>query len=141
MSWKNKELFGEKSKPHINVSYIKCFFYQKKGHKKIDDIKYKQWLEKKSNFAFVSHECNLTNISFNNWWIDSIVIVYVINSTHDFLTRWKLIKDEKIIFLGNKIHSHVKVVGTCKIIWELRYMLDLYDIFYVPSYSRNLISI
>ena len=39
------------------------------------------------------------------------------------------------------MRSHVKNVGTCRIVLESRFILDLVDTFYVSSYSRNLISI
>ena len=48
---------------------------------------------------------------------------------------------EQCIYSGNKIHSHVEVVGICSLVLSSGFILNLKKIFYVPSFSRNLISV
>ena len=48
---------------------------------------------------------------------------------------------EQCIYSGNKMCSHVKVVGTCSLFLSSGFILNLEKTFYVPSFSRNLISI
>ena len=54
-SWKKKKGVSEgTSQLKDNRVAIKCFFYQKKGNRKHDRIKYK-WLEKVGKLSFVAH--------------------------------------------------------------------------------------
>ena len=48
---------------------------------------------------------------------------------------------EKCIYSGNKMRSHVEAVGTCSLVLSSDFIFDLEKTFYVPSFSRNLISI
>ena len=48
---------------------------------------------------------------------------------------------EQCIYLGNKMHSHVEVVGTCSLVLSSGFIFNLEKTFYVPSFSRNLISV
>ena len=43
--------------------------------------------------------------------------------------------------MGNKEKVSVEAIGTYRLILDTRYHLDLMDTFYVPSISRNLISL
>jgi len=43
--------------------------------------------------------------------------------------------------MGNKEKVPVEAVGTYRLILDIRYHLDLMDTFYVPSITRNLISL
>ena len=48
---------------------------------------------------------------------------------------------ERSIYSGNKMSSHVEAVGTCSLILNSGYILQLKKTFYIPEYSRNLISV
>jgi hypothetical protein len=48
---------------------------------------------------------------------------------------------EQDIYSGNGMRSHVKAVGIFRLFLENGYILDLVNTFYVPSFSKNLISI
>ena len=48
---------------------------------------------------------------------------------------------ELSIFSGNKMHSHVEAIGAYNIILSSGFVLVLEKTFYVPSFSKNLISI
>jgi hypothetical protein len=45
------------------------------------------------------------------------------------------------ILSGNKMGSHVEAIGTCYLILSSGFVLKLEKTFYVPSFSRNLISV
>ena len=44
-------------------------------------------------------------------------------------------------FSGNKMHSHVEVVGICSLVLSSGFILNLEKAFYIPSFSRSLISV
>ena len=48
---------------------------------------------------------------------------------------------EQCIYSGNKMCSHVEVVRTCSLVLSSGFILNLEKTFYVPSFSRNLISV
>ena len=48
---------------------------------------------------------------------------------------------EQCIYSGNKMRSHVEAVGTCSLVLSSGFIFNLENAFYVPSFSRNLISI
>ncbi|KAG6513889.1 hypothetical protein ZIOFF_024226 [Zingiber officinale] len=53
----------------------------------------------------------------------------------------KLNKGERNVLVGNGNKVLVKVVGTLPLVLESGFKLDLFDIIYVPSITRNLISV
>jgi len=58
-----------------------------------------------------------------------------------FLTTRTINPNEKFVFMGNKEKVPVEAVGTYRLILDTGYHLDLMDTFYVPSITRNLISL
>ena len=48
---------------------------------------------------------------------------------------------EECIYSRNKLRSYVKAVGTCSLVLSSGYDLELERTFYIPNFSRNLISI
>ena len=46
---------------------------------------------------------------------------------------------EQCIYSGNKMCSHVEVVGICNLVLSSGFILNLEKKFYVPSFSNNLI--
>ena len=48
---------------------------------------------------------------------------------------------EQFIYSGNKMCSHVEVVETCSLVLSSGFILNLEKAFYIPSFSRSLISI
>ena len=48
---------------------------------------------------------------------------------------------EQNVLSGNKVSSHVESIGTCSLVMDNGYVLDLKRTFYIPSFSRNLISV
>jgi hypothetical protein len=58
-----------------------------------------------------------------------------------FLNTRKLAGNEQRVYSGNKSYSHVEVVRTLTLILKSGYVLDLDNVFFIPRFSRNLISI
>ncbi|KAL4310044.1 hypothetical protein GQ457_01G035740 [Hibiscus cannabinus] len=48
---------------------------------------------------------------------------------------------ERHIYSGNKMQSHVEAIGTCELVLSSGFVLILEKTFYIPSFSRNLISV
>ena len=53
----------------------------------------------------------------------------------------KPVGSEQSILSGNKMGSHVEAIGTCYLTLSSGFVLELEKTFYVPSFSRNLISV
>ena len=58
-----------------------------------------------------------------------------------FLTTRKPKESEKFLYMGNRLKVGVIVVGTYRLVLETGYRMDLLNTFYVPSISRNLVSL
>ena len=48
---------------------------------------------------------------------------------------------EQFIYSGNKICSHVEAVETCSLVLSSGFILNLEKAFYIPSFSKSLISV
>ena len=120
----------------------KCFFCKKKGHLKKDCVKYKAWSQKKGTYytSFVCYESNMA-ICHNTWWIDSGSTIHVSNTLQGFLDHRKPVGSEHCIYSGNMMRSRVEAVGTCRIVLSFGFVLGLEKTVYVPSFSKNLISV
>ncbi|RVW72857.1 Retrovirus-related Pol polyprotein from transposon TNT 1-94 [Vitis vinifera] len=120
----------------------KCFFCKKKGHVKKKCLKFQNWLEKKGNpTSFVCYESNMVNVNTNTWWIDSGSTIHISNSLQGMQNLRKPVTSEQFILSGNKMGSHVEAIGTCYLTLYGGFILELQRTFYVPSFSRNLISV
>ena len=120
----------------------KCFFYKKKGHIKKDYSKFKIWLDKKgTQFSFVYFESNMVNVNHNTWWIDYDSTIHVSNTLQGMQNLRKPVRSEQCIYSGSKMSSHVEAIGTCSLVLTSGFILELEKTFYVPSFSKNLISI
>ncbi|KAL4342439.1 hypothetical protein GQ457_08G014610 [Hibiscus cannabinus] len=119
-----------------------CFFCKKKGHLKKDRVKYKGWLEKKGkSISLVCFESNMVDDNYNTWWIDSGSTIHVSNSLQGLKNLREPVGAERHIYSGNKMQSHVKAIGTCELVLSSGFVLILKKTFYIPSFSRNLISV
>ena len=105
-------------------------------------LKFQKWLEKKDNpTSFVCCESNMVNVKTNTWWIDSRSIIHISNSLQGMQNLRKPVRSEQFILSGNKMGSHVEAIGTCYLNLDGGFVLELQRTFYVPSFSRNLISV
>ena len=82
----------------------------------------------------------MVHVSYNTWWIDSGTIIHIANTIQGFLNQIKPAESERSIYSENRIGSHVEAVGTYRLVLRSGFVLDLERTFYVPSFSRNLIS-
>ena len=120
----------------------KCFFYKKKGHIEKDCSKFKIWLDKKgTQFSFVCYESNMVNVNHNTWWIDFGSTIHVSNTLQGMQNLRKQVGSEQCIYSGSKMSSRVEAIGTCSLVLSSGFILELEKTFYVPSFSRKLISI
>jgi transposase InsO family protein len=120
----------------------KCFFCKKKGHMKKECAKFQKWLADKGNtISFVCYESNMVNVNINTWWIDSGSTIHISNSLQGLQNLRKPVGSEQSILSGNKMGSHVEAIGTCYLTLSSGFVLELEKTFYVPSFSRNLISV
>jgi hypothetical protein len=125
-----------------NDNKYSCLFCKKGGHMKKDCQKYKRWLEKKGNtISLVCHEFFFVKAPCNTWWIDFVSTIYIVNIMQVFLNTRKLASNEQRVYSGNKLFSHVEVVGTFRLILKTGYIIDLENVFFIPCFSRNLISV
>ncbi|KAA0046843.1 Retrovirus-related Pol polyprotein from transposon TNT 1-94 [Cucumis melo var. makuwa] len=90
----------------------KCRFCNKPGHYQKDCLKRKAWFENKGK-----------------------------HNALGFLTARTTNPNERFIFMGNIVKVPVEAVGTYRLTLDTGHHLDLFDTFYVPSFSRNLISL
>ncbi|KAK3015385.1 hypothetical protein RJ639_005886 [Escallonia herrerae] len=67
--------------------------------------------------------------------------VHITNSLQGFLSVKKLNRGDRNVLVGNGEKTQVEVVGTLRLVLESGFNLDLVDIVYVPSMTRNLISV
>ena len=120
----------------------KCHFCKNEGHYRKDCLKRKAWFEKKGIFnAFVCFESNLSEVPSNTWWLDSSATTHVSNTMQGFLTFQSTNLNDNFFFMGNLIKAPIEGMGTYRLVLDTRCHLDLLQIFYVPSLSRNLVSV
>jgi transposase InsO family protein len=104
--------------------------------------KFQKWLADKGNaISFVCYESNIVNVNINTWWIDSRSTIHILNSLQGLQNLRKPVGSEQSILSGNKMGSHVEAIGTCYLTLSSGFVLELEKTFYVPSFSRNLISV
>ena len=151
-SWKGKGSSGDNSTPNkvqktgASTSSFqgnpKCKFCHKKGHTQKDCPKFKEWLAKKGIFeSFMINESFNINVPINSWWIDSGSMVHIANSLQGFRTIRRLERNQRTVKVGNGVDLNVEAVGTLSLILEGGFCLNLYGTLYVPSMTRNLISV
>nr|KYP35264.1 Retrovirus-related Pol polyprotein from transposon TNT 1-94 [Cajanus cajan] len=77
----------------------------------------------------------------NTWWINSGCTNHVSNTMQGFTIIQIISPNEKFFFMGNRVKVLVEAVGTYRLILNTGHHLDLLETLYVPSLSRNLVSL
>ncbi|KAK3039644.1 hypothetical protein RJ639_027235 [Escallonia herrerae] len=120
----------------------RCHFCKDKGHMRKERHKFREWLEKKGNLSIcVCYESYTIDTPLNTWWVDTGATVHITNSLQGFLSVKKLNKGDRNVLVGNGEKAQVEAVGTLRLVLESGFNLDLVDTVYVPSMTRNLLSI
>jgi hypothetical protein len=73
------------------------------------------------------------------WWIDSGVIIHVVNSLQGLSMRRTLPRGERTIRVVNGEEAEVEAIGRLPLEISNDFTLYLHDVLYVPSMRRNLI--
>jgi hypothetical protein len=79
--------------------------------------------------------------SRSTWWIDSGATIHVVNSLQGFHTRRTLRRGERSIRVTNGVEAEVEAIGEFPLELNNGFILRLNNVLYVPSLSRNLISV
>ncbi|KAI5335604.1 hypothetical protein L3X38_025737 [Prunus dulcis] len=113
---------------------------------KRDCRRYKRWLDKqkakgKKTSVFVVYESNSLEMLSNTWWLDSGATVHVINSLQGFKTKRVPNKDDLKVFVGNGERVKVDFIGLVNLELQSSLCLELVDVVYVPTMTRNLLSV
>ena len=91
--------------------------------------------------AYVCFESYLVEVPYNTWWLDFGCTTHVSNIMQGFLSIQNTRQNEKFVLVGNRMKALVEAVGTYSLILDNGHHLDLLETFYVPSISRNLVSL
>ena len=83
----------------------------------------------------------MVNVNHNTWWIDSSSTIHASNTLQGMQNLRKPVGSEQCIYSGSKMSSRVEAIGTCSLVLSSSFILELEKTFYVPIFSRNLISI
>ena len=79
--------------------------------------------------------------STDSWIIDSGATNHVCSSLQGFQERRRLNKNEINLRLGNGTLVSASAVGDIRVYLDSRRHLDFIDVYYVPQFKRNLISV
>jgi hypothetical protein len=79
--------------------------------------------------------------SKSTWWIDSGATIHATNSLQGFHMRRTLQRGERSIRVTKGVEAEVEVIGELPLELNNGFILHLHNVLYVPSLSRNLISI
>nr|KYP36428.1 Retrovirus-related Pol polyprotein from transposon TNT 1-94 [Cajanus cajan] len=136
------ERTSQKKKVKKDENTPTCFFCKKPGHMKKECPKYASWRVKKGNFlSFVCSEVNLAFVPRDTWWVDSGATTHISVSMQGCLWSRRPSDNERFIYVGDGNKVTVEAIGTFRLQLKTGFHLDLFDIFVVPSFRRNLISI
>ena len=83
----------------------------------------------------------MVNVNHNTWWIDYDSTIHASNALQGMQNLRKPVGSEQCIYSGSMMSSCVEAIGTCNLVLSSGFILELEKTFYVPSFSRNLISI
>ena len=117
---KNFKKSGSEKQKNGNAKNIdlKCYHCNKKGHKRVDCFKFKNWLEKKKDeqgmlFAYVCFESNLVNVPLDLSWLDSGATVHIATFLQGIRNLRKPSEKESKLKVGSDIGidvEHIKIV-------------------------------
>ena len=83
----------------------------------------------------------MIDVNHSTWWIDSASTIHSTNSLLDLRNLRKPVGAEQITYFAKKMQSHVEAIETCNLVLGSGFILKLEKTFYVPNFSRNVISV
>ena len=129
-------------KQHKEQTKNGCFFCGHTGHQKKQCINYHAEHAKRGMLLYlVFSEVNLTLVPRHTWWIDSSATTHISVSMQGCLTCRRPSDGERYVYIGDGKSVEVETIETFRLLLKIDYYLDLKDIFVVPSFRRNLISV
>ena len=141
-NWNNKKPNPE-PKPNPQGEML-CFHCNEKGHWKRNCKKYLE--DKKKGIAPTSSgtyviEVNVTSASSTSWVLDTGSASHICANVQGLKRSRKLAKGEVDLRVGNRAKVAALAVGTFEIPLPSGLILGLNNCYYVPAFSRNIISI
>ena len=91
--------------------------------------------------AYVCFESNLVNVPLDSWWLDSGTTVHVATSLQGIRNLRKPSEKESKLKVGNDIGIDVEHIGVSVLELDFGFQLVLDNVFCVPSFRMNLISL
>jgi hypothetical protein len=77
----------------------------------------------------------------STWWIDSDATIHITNSMQGFRMRRTLRRGERSIRVADGVEAEVEAIGELPLELNNKFILCLHNVLYVPSLSKNLISV
>jgi hypothetical protein len=124
------------------VDKDQCKWCKRRSHYQKNCIEFLKHLNKQGedHVTFVDESLFLSYSKFT-WWINSCATIHVANSLQGFHTRRILRRGERSIRVANDVEAEVEAIGELPLELNNDFILRLHNVFYVPSLSRNLISV
>jgi hypothetical protein len=124
------------------VDKDQCKWCKRRGHYQKNCIEFLKHLNKQGedNVTFVDESLFLSYLR-STWWIDSGATIHVTNSLQRFHTRRVLQRGERSIRVVNDVEAEVEAIGKLPLELNNDFILRLNNVLYIPSLSRNLISV
>ena len=80
-------------------------------------------------------------MSFDTWWLDSGDIIHACNSMQAVISRRSPTSLEQYVYMRDSTKVQVDFLGVVRLQLNTGNVLELYDVVYIPSIRRNLISV
>jgi hypothetical protein len=124
------------------VDKDQCKWCKRRGHYQKNCIEFLKHLNKQGDdhVTFVDESLFLSYSKFT-WWTDSAATIHVANSLQRLHMRRALQRGERSIRVANDIEAEIEAIGELALELNNGSILLLHNVLYVPSLSRNLISI
>jgi hypothetical protein len=115
---------------------------KKRGHYQKNYIEFLKHMNKQGeDHATFVYESLFLSYEKSTWWIDSCATIHIANSLQGFHMRRTLQKGERSIRVTNGVEAEVEAIGELPLELNNGFILHLHNVLYVPSLSRNLISV
>jgi molybdopterin converting factor small subunit len=124
------------------VDMDQCKWCKRNDHYQKNCIEFLKHLNKQGedHVTFVD-EFLFLSYSKSTWWIDSGATIHVANSLQGFHMRRTLRRGERSIRVTNGVEAEVEAIGELPLELNNDFILYLHNVLYVPSLSRNWISV